>query len=182
MLKKIALYSAILLFGIWLGHLIVFTNLVGFLKTQPNEAKHAPLITVLTGSHGRIKHGFDILKKGQGDKIFISGIGRDVTLQEIINAQNVELTFDPGKVVLDYGSRNTKANASSIKKWCDQYGITHIRLVTSRLHMPRSVLWLQRLAPEINISASPVPNRRGFTFKHAFKEFHKWMFATWHLG
>ncbi len=176
-------YIFFLIVGFWLGHIIVFMNLVSFVKSQSMTTKiHIPLIVVLTGSKGRIEHGFKLMEKRMGDRLFITGIGENVKLNELILAQNITQRVELQNIILDYGARNTKANALAIKKWCKNNNIHHLRLVTSQIHMPRSILWIQRIAPFLKVTAEPVPQAAPHTFNQTLKEFHKWMFATWHLG
>ncbi len=116
----------------------------------PTEA-----VVVLTGGSKRLAAGLDLLAEGKGRKLFISGVNRGVSIEELLRSYNI-----PSRLTccieLGYAADDTTGNASETKNWIRWEGYTSLRLVTSNYHMPRSLLEFQAAMPEVTIVPYPV--------------------------
>jgi len=117
---------------------------------------HTDAIVVLTGGSERLAAGFALLKAGQAEKLFISGVYRGVEMQELLRI----FRQAPGDmeccVVLGYDADDTEGNAVETARWMRTEGYTSLRLVTANYHMPRSLVEFGRVLPHVSILAHPV--------------------------
>jgi uncharacterized SAM-binding protein YcdF (DUF218 family) len=144
---------------ILLGLLIIwFLGFIYFIYSIPTEVGDSSIrteaVVVLTGGRKRLAEGFKILDQQQADKLFISGVDRNVRMNELLNLYlqspnkpNVEL----GKEAFD-----TIGNAQETKSWIIKNNIKSIRLVTANYHMPRSLFEFKQILPNLIIIPNPV--------------------------
>jgi len=71
----------------------------------------------------------------------------------IIKRFLVDLGVPEGKIIVEDKSRDTFENANNTKKICKQKGYSKVMLVTSGLHMKRSVLSFEK----VDMKVTPVP-------------------------
>ena len=174
----------------WLGGLGVFLWRMNSLSTPSLERTDA--IVVLTGGSLRVEHGFALLGEGLADALFISGVGKQVTLEELLaeygNLRARErIAAGQAEVVLDHRANSTMTNAAEAAQFIRMRGFHSVRLVTSNYHMPRSVLEFRAALPEVTLLPDTVyPEAlRGrswwqepATRQLVLVEFHKY-WATW---
>ncbi|MBP1531938.1 MAG: YdcF family protein, partial [Alphaproteobacteria bacterium] len=129
-------YMFIGLIIVWFGGFMYFSHHINHYDTNAEEKTDA--VVVLTGGRNRIAKGIKIYNAGKAERLFISGVSKSTTLEdleqraglEIINKQNVEL---------GYVATTTIGNALEVKNWVEKNNISSIRLVTSNYHVPRSM-------------------------------------------
>lgn len=108
-------------------------------------------IAVLTGGKNRIEKGFELLNRGYGGRLLISGVRPGTPMQAI--ASRPDIKFESGlPVELGYQARDTVGNAREVREWADKHGLTEIFAVTSFYHIPRSRLELERELPDADIA------------------------------
>jgi len=136
---------------------------------QPNEeTQSADAIVVLTGGALRLEHGFELLAEKKAEKLFISGVEDSVKRSELLHEYSKYTShIHPTDVYLGYKARSTKENAEEIKEWVAKEHIHTILLVTGNYHIPRSILEIHHLIPDVSITAEPV-------FPHGFENHHWW--------
>lgn len=144
---------AVLMFC-WLGGLGIFLWRMNSLSTPSLERTDA--IVVLTGGSLRVEHGFALLGEGLADALFISGVGKQVTLEELLaeygNLRARErIAAGQAEVVLDHRANSTMTNAAEAAQFIRARGFHSVRLVTSNYHMPRSVLEFRAALPEVTL-------------------------------
>lgn len=148
--------SALLLAG-----LLVFVHIV---STQaPSGDERAQAIVVLTGGELRIQVGIRLLTEGKGNRLLISGVNRansrDVVLRRLGTPDDPLLTccIDVG-----YSAYDTIGNAEETYAWSAYHGYKSLLVVTSNYHMPRSLVELNRVLPNVDLVPYPVisPNAR----------------------
>jgi uncharacterized SAM-binding protein YcdF (DUF218 family) len=118
-------------------------------------------IVVLTGGKGRVERGFRVLAADAAPLLFISGVGQDVTLQEMMQAHTNVKTRDAihasGRtVILGHSASTTQTNAQEVAAFVKLRPVTSIRLVTSYYHMRRSLLEFTQALPQVTLYADPV--------------------------
>ncbi len=112
-------------------------------------------IVVLTGGTKRLNTGLDLLADEKGHKLFISGVNRGVSIEEILRSYHVPDQLSCC-IELGYAADDTTGNAAETKNWIKWEGYTSLRLVTSNYHMPRSLLEFRAAMPHITIVPHPV--------------------------
>lgn len=144
---------------------------VYYVRSIPAASEHAAdmqadAIIVLTGGADRIAVGFDLLARGVAPQLMISGVGTDITIEEIIAryAASPE-AVDVTAVTLDPLARNTRQNARETNKFLQHTGHKTIMLVTANYHMPRSLLEMHHAMPQANFIPYAV-DPTGFDLSH----------------
>jgi uncharacterized SAM-binding protein YcdF (DUF218 family) len=102
----------------------------------------------------RVLYGAKLYREGKAPRIILSG-GRiewqgggppeSGDMAEIVEAMGVPKTA----ILQDPTSRNTRENAVNVKQIMDSQGIKRILLVTSAMHMPRSLQIFKKLGIEL---------------------------------
>lgn len=140
---------------------LYFWGLNDFAKNVPTvpirEARATDGIVVLTGGAMRLEKGIAILNSKPNTKMLISGVGEQTNLQAIEANLNPSVAMlYPDKIELGYGARNTHENAIEVSKWVAINKIRSFYLITSNLHMQRSLLEFERRMKNTEIIAIPV--------------------------
>lgn len=141
----------------WLWGLIWFITLIPTAPAQDNLNTDA--IVALTGGSLRVEHAFELLAQGRAQKMFISGVENGVTLNALLKSKEYKAFADhiaPGSVALGYKARSTIGNAEETAQWMVLEHIHSIRLVTGNYHLPRAILELHAVAPDVAIIPEPV--------------------------
>jgi uncharacterized SAM-binding protein YcdF (DUF218 family) len=138
----------------WLAGLVWFISMLPTRVEEPNRKTQA--IVVLTGGGGRIAEGLDLLAAGQGEKLFISGVGAAVDVKEILRVSKRPQANIDCCVTLGYEANSTYGNAIETAEWMRKNNLRSLRLVTAAYHMPRSLLHFRRTMPNVEIVPHPV--------------------------
>lgn len=144
-----------------LSGLVLFTGYV--LLASENTLQKADAIVVVTGGAGRLDNATKLFQKGYGKRLLISGVHRNYS------ANNLEagLKLTPAQISccidLDRKALNTVANATQTAIWAKKHKFSRLILVTSAYHMPRTLLEMERAAPNVEFQAYAVrpSNSRG---------------------
>lgn len=187
-------FIAIFLFAIlWIKIFVAFVeNLphpVDTMQGRPTDA-----IVILTGGNGRINSGIELLHQRMAKKLFITGVGSNASLEEILILSGPLPDDIPtllAHIELGYQATDTDTNANETAQWIASHGFTSLRLVTSSYHTPRSLAEFQRKMPHTLIIPYPVTTAentlppewwkdRRLKWKLA-KEFNKYMMSTFLL-
>ncbi|MDR1026448.1 MAG: YdcF family protein [Lactobacillus sp.] len=145
--------SVFLLAFIWFFGLVYFNHVIN--NYEVDESIHTDAIVALTGGRNRIPEAINLLNKGMADKLFISGVQKDVSLKEISSRDDVTISTSR-EITLDNRSRNTIENAVEAVQWVDKNNIKSIRLVTSNYHIPRSLREIRARDKDLEIVINPV--------------------------
>lgn len=153
-LKRIALTLAAALALSWL------IGLVAYGQSVPEEIKDTTTVTdaivVLTGGSGRVDEGIALLERGMSPRLFVSGVGRSVSITDILETSPISQDNLSNRIAIGSDAEDTPGNASETSKWVEQNNIHSIRLVTAAYHMPRSLLEFQYAMPNVHMVAHPV--------------------------
>lgn len=138
----------------WAAGLVWFAALIPDRVDDP--ATRTDAIVVLTGGAERIRTGLDLLAAGAGERLLITGVNRDVSVDAILRyAPGTPESLKPD-IDLGYEADNTSGNAAEAAAWVRANGYRSLRLVTSNYHLPRSLLEFRRMLPGVEIVANPV--------------------------
>lgn len=144
------------------GALLWTAGLVWFATPPPAEDGRAPsdAIVVLTGGSLRLRSGFKLLGEGKGRELFVSGVNREVGLDQILRLVGNAPDWAACCVVLGYAADDTLGNALETARWMRREHYHSLRLVTAWYHMRRSLLEFARVMPDVAIVPHPVyPDR-----------------------
>ena len=152
-MKKIGLIFILFIFVVWFVGLVIFDyriNHFSFDKTAKTDA-----IVVLTGGRHRLAEAIRLLNEGFSNKLFISGVQKNISLKDLEKRNGIKIVSDR-EIVLDRVAANTFENARETDAWIKQHQIKSIRLVTSNYHVLRSLIEFRRRNKDIKIVIHPV--------------------------
>ena len=125
------------------------------LPAPPDLSAGVGAVIVLTGGHGRLAAGFRLLEAHPGARLLVSGVGAGVRTADLVVPPAVESRVDLGRTAVD-----TVGNAVESRRWARTHGIARAVLVTSDVHLPRSLLLFRHLAPDLEVVPYPVARGR----------------------
>ncbi|GHU16566.1 hypothetical protein FACS189472_01900 [Alphaproteobacteria bacterium] len=175
---KASVWSAVLAISLWI---VLFCCFVVDIHRTKNEiyATRCDNVAIPTGGRNRITYATQFIKNSQSHltkNIFISGVYPETTIKDILMGKTVD---DNINFILGKHAKNTQENAREINEWIKNNSIKEILIITSDYHMPRSVLELKHLNPEVKILTHAMKTRFNFRFiLNCFKEFHKIAYAS----
>ncbi|PWB66077.1 MAG: YdcF family protein [Bradyrhizobiaceae bacterium] len=117
-------------------------------------------IVVLTGGASRVADAVELLARGRGKRLLISGVHHTTTSREIARLMP---RFEPLVaccVDLDHSAVNTVGNAIETRRWAKTLGFRSLIVVTSSYHMPRTMVELRRQMPDVVLLSFPVVTER----------------------
>lgn len=151
-MKKIVFIFIIIPIVAFISGFVTFAYNINHYTVE--EGQKADAIIVFTGGKNRIKDAFALFNKGIADKMFISGVQKNVSIETILEHNKLELSKNQ-TIELGKEARNTVENAIETRNWIQANDIKSIYLVTSNYHMLRSLEEFKYLNPDITIY--PVP-------------------------
>lgn len=139
---------------------------------QPAGAGKADGVVVLTGGSGRITRGLEVLRRGWAERMFVSGVDRNVKPHEFAIEYKVNSALMACCVTLGFQATDTMSNADETAAWVKGQNIRTLRVVTNDWHMRRAVLELgQTLPADVELIADAVPTQPAL--RTLFTEYHK---------
>lgn len=151
-MKKI--YLTLLILGMsWFSGLIWFNQHIN--SYPPDDGSKTEAIIALTGGRNRIGEAISLLNQGMGDKLFISGVQKNISIKELEKRKDLNF-INNDKIFIGKESSNTVENAIETHNWLKQNNIKSIRLVTSNYHIPRSLEEFYSQDASLNIVIHPV--------------------------
>jgi uncharacterized SAM-binding protein YcdF (DUF218 family) len=174
------------------GAIGVIAISLGFLwflvHVAPSEialVEKADGIVVLTGGASRIEDAIELLARGNGKRLLVSGVHRQTSEHAIARLRPEHATLVACCVDLDRTAVNTLTNATETRRWAKERGFRSLIVVTSNYHMPRAMAELSHQLPDISLIAFPVVSDRlrtgwanGPVLRLLFTEYVKYMVAV----
>ena len=145
--------------------IIYFVGFIFFIKkinnfNTPNPLPKADGIVVWTGKGGgRLEAGARLLLKKKGERLLISGVNSEISLDEIKEIVAIPEKLSDCCLDLDYEAKNTIGNAYETTAWAKALGFKHVILVTSAYHMPRAKIEMGAATSQIKVTPFPVLNQ-----------------------
>lgn len=106
-------------------------------------------IVALTGGAQRIEDAIDLLAKGYGRRLLISGVNQRTGRDEIERLSPGQRAIVQCCVDLGYDARDTVGNAAEIRRWTIGHGFRSLIVVTSNYHLPRALTELDHALPDV---------------------------------
>jgi uncharacterized SAM-binding protein YcdF (DUF218 family) len=145
--------------------IIYFVGFIFFIKkinnfNTPNPLPKADGIVVWTGKGGgRLEAGAHLLLKRKGERLLISGVNSEISLDKIKEIVAIPEKLSDCCLDLDYEAKNTIGNAYETTAWAKALGFKHVILVTSAYHMPRAEIEMGAATSQIKVTPFPVLNQ-----------------------
>lgn len=147
---------AILAVAGWIAGLAIFIQDTLAIPV-PAQWEKRDAIVVLTGGSNRVDTGFDLLEKGFGKKLFISGVYRGLEVKKLLKRWKDEPQSNLDCcVALGFEADNTAGNAVETVEWLRRENFRSIYLVTANYHIQRALLEFRGIAPDLDIIPIPV--------------------------
>ena len=136
--------------------------------SSPSEISGKVGVVVLTGGKNRIEKGVDILSKGYGDKLLISGVFMPSEIEAKFSLEKEKKELFKCCISFDQKSKNTLENAEEVEKWLNQNkDIESIILVSSYYHLPRSIMIFEKKIKS-DVKIYPIPAIQKNNFRNQF--------------
>jgi uncharacterized SAM-binding protein YcdF (DUF218 family) len=133
------LITAIALFA---GGFLVFYQHVATI--QPPADPKADAIVVLTGGYQRIDQAVELLTRGAGKRLLISGVNPATSSNHIRLLTRAPDDLFECCVDIGHDALDTTGNATETARWIRENAFKSVILVTNNYHMPRSLAELER--------------------------------------
>src|SRR5262249_35130037 len=156
-----------MIIGLWLLGFIFFSG-VSIWRTPQKLDTITDAIVVLTGSDKRVEDGLMLFAAGKSKELFISGVHKDVTENEVRTLWKGSAPIPECCITLGRNAISTRENALETRDWLREKNFKSIRLVTANYHMNRSLLNFAFVMPEVKIIPYPTeqptvtPNKKRF--------------------
>ncbi len=125
-------------------------------------------IVVLTGGKNRIEKGVDLLSKGYGVKLLISGVFMPSEIEAKFSLEKEKSQLFRCCVFFDQRSKNTLENAHEVDKWLkENKDIKSIILVSSYYHLPRGIMIFEKKIKS-KVKIYPKPAFQNINFRNQF--------------
>jgi len=128
-----------------------FVGFLSQLRLSEGVPARADGIVVLTGGSSRVSDAIDLLARGYGQRLLISGVHRANSLSDISRSLPDSEALLRCCVDLDHSAVNTRSNASETRRWAHQQAFRSLLVVTSNYHMPRAIVELSHAMPDITL-------------------------------
>lgn len=142
--------------GLFFGGFLYFADMVT--AFAPPADIRADAIVVLTGGSQRLNQALDLLAKGAGERLLISGVHRSTTAGQIRRITQSSNSIFHCCVDIGYEAKDTIGNAAEAVDWIRSHGYRRVLVVTNNYHMPRSLIELRRADPVTDFVPYPVIN------------------------
>ena len=135
---------------------------------NPSQKSENIGIVVLTGGKNRIEKGVDLLSKGYGAKLLISGVFMPSEIEAKFSLEKEKNQLFKCCVFFDQRSKNTLENAQEVDKWLkENKDIKSIILVSSYYHLPRSIMIFEKKISS-KVKIYPKPAFQNINFRNQF--------------
>ncbi len=135
--------------------------LLGFLVfalTLPSGSvapRRADGIVALTGGNARLDAAEELLEKGSGRRLLISGVHPGTTKADIRRLTQAGPKFDCC-ADLGFAAADTRGNALETAAWAHRHHYRSLIVVTASYHMPRSLNEFSAAMPDVRLIPYPV--------------------------
>lgn len=159
LLRRVLRYAGltlILAVALFFAGFLHFADSVSVLMPPTNPKADA--IVVLTGGYQRIDQAVELLRRGSGRRLLISGAHPDTSPAQIRKMTQSTSDLFACCVDIGYQALDTIGNANEIAHWIHDRGYQSVLVVTNNYHMQRSLLELRRIDRSTRFIAYPVVN------------------------
>tara|TARA_B100000749_G_scaffold277435_1_gene266373 strand:+ start:177 stop:914 length:738 start_codon:yes stop_codon:yes gene_type:complete len=132
-----------------------FTDMVGNLDT-PRDSERFDAIVALTGGYQRIDRALELLEGGSGKRLLISGVNPQTSGTAIKRVTGANEKLFACCVDIGYQAIDTIGNANEAANWIRKNGFHKVLIVTNNYHIPRSLMELEAVSPDVEFTGYPV--------------------------
>lgn len=166
---------------LWIAGFVIYVGSVASMR-EPSNVTQTDAIIVLTGGSNRVDRGLDLLVQGKAGNILISGVHRDVKMDELLKLRGYDTRVKTAglenRIILGRQASTTLGNANEARQWILDNHIRSVRLITANYHMPRAMVEFRQVLPSLTIEPHPVqPDdfsiRTPGYWRLAVNEYHK---------
>jgi uncharacterized SAM-binding protein YcdF (DUF218 family) len=183
------LFAAVCL-AVFLGAAFV-AGFIGFAtsleRTETNLHVQAEGVVALTGGSDRVLDAAGLLARGQARRLLITGVNRLTHKPDLAKLLPVPHELLACCVDLGYRALDTEGNAVETRDWANAHGVKQsLIVVTSNYHMPRALVELSAVLPNVALYPFPVVSdqlnvedwgRKPRVARLIGGEYLKWLFA-----
>jgi uncharacterized SAM-binding protein YcdF (DUF218 family) len=172
---------------VFVGAAVGFIGFLARLRTvETRPGRNADGIVVLTGGSSRVSDAIELLAKGYGKRLLISGVHPTNGLVDISRTLPDNQGLLSCCVDLDRSAVNTRSNAFETRRWAHERRFKSLIVVTSNYHMPRAIVELSHEMPDIELLPYAVIGDKwrdepwwtsGATFRLLLSEYVKYVAA-----
>lgn len=140
--------------SLWLGGLFWFVSKI---KSEP-PAFDSPVdgIVVLTGGAERMNVALDLLKRGEAQRLLITGVHPGTSAEDLSGKSLGTAELFQCCVTLGKSATNTRGNAEEAAEWAGVNGYHRLIIVTADYHMPRAMIEFRAALPDAQLIPYPV--------------------------
>jgi len=153
-LPPLLLFCA-LVFALFGGSFVYFCEHISQIKA-PVPLPVSDGILVLTGGRSRLETGIELLERGRGRRLLISGVNPQTSGDSLMRITQTDPALFECCVDLGHDALNTSGNAEESAAWVHKHGYHRVYVVTNNYHMPRALKELKRSMPDIEFIPYPV--------------------------
>jgi uncharacterized SAM-binding protein YcdF (DUF218 family) len=111
------------------------------------------------GYEERVMHAVGLYRKGYASRmVFSSGFTYVLQEADVMKALGVSLGIPSDRIILEKKAKDTYQNVLYVREILQLQGWKSVLLVSSPYHMRRVSWVIKKVAPELRVLYSPVPN------------------------
>jgi uncharacterized SAM-binding protein YcdF (DUF218 family) len=148
-----AFFTAILL--VLLAYAAGFLVFIAHLPAAPQSLPRADGIVALTGGDERLRTAVNLLEKGVGKRLLITGVDLQTTKAVLGQLAHGGARFSCCADI-GYAAQDTHGNAEEAAEWARQHRFASLVIVTASYHMPRAWREFHSVMPGVRLIAWPV--------------------------
>lgn len=141
---------------LWTVGLFAFADRVRAITPAPEPAATDGIVALTGPSSQRINAAVRLLEQGKAQRLLVSGVNREVRREELRALTPGSSRLFDCCVDLGFDAEDTMGNAQEIAAWARAKDFDSLIVVTSDYHMPRSLLEIRGMAPEVALTAHAV--------------------------
>jgi uncharacterized SAM-binding protein YcdF (DUF218 family) len=147
-LRRLIRIVALCVVLVGLGTLAGFVYFVSSIdRSERSPTVRTDAIVALTGGAQRVGDAIDLLERGYGKRLLITGVNERTSREQIARLNPGQRRLFECCVDLDYRARNTIGNAIETRRWMQDNRFRSLIVVTSNYHMPRTLIELDHVLP-----------------------------------
>lgn len=150
------LSAVVIVVLLWGVGLFAFADRVRSITPAPEPAPADGVVALTGPSAERVNTAVRLLDQGKAERLLVSGVNREVRREELRALVPGSSGLFDCCVDLGFDAEDTMGNAQEIAAWARANDFHSLIVVTSDYHMPRSLLEIRGLAPDVTLTAHAV--------------------------
>jgi uncharacterized SAM-binding protein YcdF (DUF218 family) len=158
-LKRVArIFGVVAVAGLcaWVGGFVWFLSRLDTEERPLAATVTADAIVALTGGASRIEDALELLERGHGRRLLITGVHPATRVVELARLTSQSSELFACCVDIDRRALNTTGNAVETGVWARRHGFRSLVVVTSAYHIPRALVELGSVMPGVALIPFPV--------------------------